>query len=304
MAKPRQRSAFAAFLTPAEPGTDLEGARLLPLELIDPNPAQPRQHADAVRLAELQADIAARGILQPLVVRPVAGDRYEVVAGERRYQAARALGLSMVPCIIKAMDDAEARAASIRENVHRDDMDPEDEGRYYQSLQDTGMSLREIAAAIGKSHQYVYRRIQLIERPGALLAYRTGRANLEDMVAGQWVAPTNTPMDELGTVTERYNLETQRLDELVDPQHAAHIESISLDSGDSHLNSPQSRTNNKSSVELVRRPAFLKPFHTLVTHVQRLAPEAVPASEQDALRQTVDELINELTVLRRKLETG
>src|SRR5689334_11267886 len=160
-AKPTQRSPFRAYVTKTLPGEDLASARLLPRDLIDPNPWQPRQHADPERLAELRADIAARGILQPLVVRPHGEDRYQVVAGERRYQAAGLAGLAGLPCIIREVDDAEAQAIALVENLQREDLDIEDEARFLTSLHDAGMSLREIGSAIHKSYQYVNRRIKL-----------------------------------------------------------------------------------------------------------------------------------------------
>src|SRR5436305_1260301 len=94
------------LLAPSGAGDPLEGARELPLDLLDHNPQQPRQVFDAEALAGLAADIAERGVLQPIIVRPVA-ERYQIVAGERRYRAARRAGLTTIPALIRNLNDEE-----------------------------------------------------------------------------------------------------------------------------------------------------------------------------------------------------
>ena len=177
---------------------------LLPLDRIEANPWQPRQHTDPERMAELAADIEQRGILQPLVVRPSGEGRYEVVAGERRYRAARALSLEMVPCLIKeGLTDDEARAIALVENLQREDLDIEDEARFLKALYDQGLSLRAIGGAIHKSYQYVNRRLKLLEDPAALRAYREGLINLDDLIAGGPASPEDVPMEEAAAGAEQ-----------------------------------------------------------------------------------------------------
>src|SRR6478672_413424 len=157
----RSRSrAFDAFLPDIEPGRELDNARALPLAALEPNPWQPRRAADPARLQELADDIAARGVLEPLLVRKVAEGRYQVIAGERRYRAAGLAGRDMVPCLILEVDEAEARAISLVENLQREDLDIEDEARFFKELHDAGLSLRAIADVIHKSHNYVNRRVK------------------------------------------------------------------------------------------------------------------------------------------------
>jgi ParB/RepB/Spo0J family partition protein len=153
---------------------------------------------DAERFAELVENIRVRGILQPLVVRPLAGDRYQVVAGERRYRAAQVLALEIVPVVIKEeLTEEDARAISLIENLQREDLDIEDEARFLKALADTGWSLREIAAAIHKSHNYVNRRLKLLDNPAALLAYRAGRLNLNRLLSSA-EAGDELPLAEAG----------------------------------------------------------------------------------------------------------
>src|SRR3954454_11041886 len=166
--------------------TRLPGARLMPIALVQPNPWQPRQHANPERMAELIADVAARGILEPIIVRPQGEERYEVVAGERRYRAAMLAGLTQVPVIVRVdMTEAEAREAALVENLLREDLDIEDEARFIKALYEEKQSLRAVGEAIHKSYQYVNRRLKLLEDPDALLAYREGLINLDHLIAAR-----------------------------------------------------------------------------------------------------------------------
>jgi len=271
----------------------LTDAWLVAVDQIQPNPWQPRQHTDATAMQELIADIKARGIMLPLLVRPLDDDTYQVIAGGRRYAAAVAAGLTQVPVRVQAMSDTEAQDASIRENVQREQMDPEDEGRYYIFLRDSrqGLSLRDIGAAIGKSHMYVQRRITLVEKPGALAAYRAGEANLFDLVGG-WEAPEPMPLDTITingrpTVTDSYS-----------PQSPS-------DTVTDSYNPPAGAvpvTDSYSSARPVqRRPAIYKPFHTLHQHMARLDPQALDADERQHLRTTIEQIQTQLEHLKAQL---
>src|SRR5215212_6650785 len=112
------------FFQQAEAGEELEGARLLPLDLVDANPQQARQVFDETALAELAASIAEHGVLEPILVRPL-GERYQVVAGERRTRAARIAGLADIPALIRELTDEEAAYVTAIENLQREDMDLE-----------------------------------------------------------------------------------------------------------------------------------------------------------------------------------
>jgi ParB/RepB/Spo0J family partition protein len=137
-----------------------EEAFIVPLSSLEPNPDQPRQLRDEERDQELAEDIKARGILQPIVVRPMKNGRYQIVAGERRYRASGLAGLTEVPVIVKEYNDEQARYASMVENLQRQDLDPLDEGRFYDILNiQENIGVRAIAEYIHRSTTYVQDRL-------------------------------------------------------------------------------------------------------------------------------------------------
>ncbi len=163
------RNAFLDPITPPEPGSELAEARLLPLDTLDTNPYQSRQVFHEATLAELAASIQAHGVLQPIVVRAV-GERFQIVAGERRSRAARLAGLLEIPALIRELTDAQAAYATAIENLQREDLDLEDEARQYQALLTlAGLSQRALAAQLGVSHNYIAERVRLLDRPDLLV---------------------------------------------------------------------------------------------------------------------------------------
>lgn len=139
---------------------------LLTLSAIEPNPNQPRQAATSEQDEELAADIRERGILQPVIVRPLggAGGRYELVAGERRCRAAKLAGLEQIPALVRPYDDREARTVAAIENLQRQNLEPQDEARYFKFLADEyNLSNRQIAEGLHKSASYVDQRMRLLQ---------------------------------------------------------------------------------------------------------------------------------------------
>ncbi|HVC90585.1 MAG TPA: ParB/RepB/Spo0J family partition protein [Acidobacteriaceae bacterium] len=126
-----------------------------------PSPKNPRVTFDEVTLRELADSIQAIGIQVPLLVRPLPGGSYEIVAGHRRFNAAALLGLSDVPCIVRNLDDAAAREIMVVENLQRDDLPPMEEAEAYLALKQILGSTQAIAARVGKPIAYVTRRLQL-----------------------------------------------------------------------------------------------------------------------------------------------
>jgi ParB family chromosome partitioning protein len=144
------------------------GARFaeIPVDVISPNPRQPRQAFDEESLEELKASINEVGFLQPIVVRLVAGDRYEIVMGERRWRAAQALGREAIPAIIRdTRDDAMLRDALL-ENIHRANLNPlEEAAAYQQLLEEFGATHDELARRIGRSRPQISNTIRLLNLP-------------------------------------------------------------------------------------------------------------------------------------------
>jgi len=147
--------------------TDLAEARSIAVDLLESNPYQPRKTFDADGLAELAADIKEHGVLQPLLVRPhpEATGRYQIVAGERRWRAAKKANLTEVPCIERAMGDDEMERLALVENIQRSNLDPIDEAHAFMRLVARGASNLSIAKSIHKHHEYVAQRLRLIEDP-------------------------------------------------------------------------------------------------------------------------------------------
>jgi ParB family chromosome partitioning protein len=142
------------------------GPRLLPLNQIAANPNQPRRCFNDAELAELASSIRARGVLQPILVRPLGEGRFEVVAGERRFRAAQAAGLEAIPAVVRALGDAEVLEIAIIENVQRVDLNPIEEALGYQSLIERfGRTQAELAEVVGKSRPHIANTLRLLSLP-------------------------------------------------------------------------------------------------------------------------------------------
>ncbi len=131
MAEPRRGmgKGLAAILTASRDEDEAPELRELPVELIAPNPNQPRRHFDEEALLALAGSLRERGVLQPVLVRPVAGGTYELIAGERRWRAARLAGMGTVPALVRPQDDAESLELALIENMAREDLNPVEEAR-------------------------------------------------------------------------------------------------------------------------------------------------------------------------------
>jgi len=154
------------------PETDAGGPELreLPVEQIEPNPEQPRSRFEADALNALAGSISSAGLLQPLIVRPVANGRYELVAGERRWRAAQKAGLNRVPAVIRTSPEDERLQAALIENMVREDLNPVDEARACASLvEDLGISKEELARRVGRSRASISNLVRLLDLPDAAL---------------------------------------------------------------------------------------------------------------------------------------
>jgi ParB family transcriptional regulator, chromosome partitioning protein len=150
---------------PAEPG----GLEEIPVAAIRPNRYQPRAHFDEEALASLADSIRAVGVLQPVLVRPVGDGSYELVAGERRWRAARRVGLQTVPALVRDTADAAALEHALVENLHRDDLNPLEEATAYQQLiEDFGLTHDEVARQVGRSRASISNTLRLLQLPPAI----------------------------------------------------------------------------------------------------------------------------------------
>lgn len=137
---------------------------------IEPLPGQPRTHFDDAALDELAASIAQRGVIQPIIVTPKGGGRYRLVAGERRWRAAQRARLHHIPAIVRELDQREVLALALIENLQREDLNPLEEARAYQTLaDDEGMTQAEIAGLVDKSRSHVANLQRLLVLPEGVL---------------------------------------------------------------------------------------------------------------------------------------
>jgi ParB family chromosome partitioning protein len=144
--------------------------RRIPVDLIRPNPDQPRKEFNGESLLALAESIEAKGVLQPLVVRALAGGTYELIAGERRLRAAKIAKLEQVPAILRDAEGSERLELALLENVAREDLNPVDEARACATLvDDLGVSKAELASRIGKSRPAVANAIRLLDLPDDVL---------------------------------------------------------------------------------------------------------------------------------------
>ena len=156
--------------------SDKSPYQLLPIHKVEPNPDQPRQDFDPEELQNLADSIAEHGIVQPLTVREVSGGYYQIIAGERRWRAARLANLSEVPAVIIEADDKKAMELALIENLQRQDLNPVEEALGYQVLmQEYGMTQEQTAQRVGKSRPAVANALRLLQlAPDVLEMVRVG----------------------------------------------------------------------------------------------------------------------------------
>lgn len=191
----------------------------LPIEFLKPNPNQPRKHFGKAEIEDLAESIKARGLLQPILVRPIAHEHYEIVAGERRWRAAQLAMVPDLPVIIRQLSDEAAAEIALIENVQRVDLNPIEEAAAYQRLVEVhGRTQEEVAAAVGKSRSHIANLIRLMGLP------EKAREALEDgrITAGHARAllAAKHPLAALETVLRR-GLNVRDTERLVKEEGAA-----------------------------------------------------------------------------------
>ncbi|MBQ8579271.1 MAG: ParB/RepB/Spo0J family partition protein [Oscillospiraceae bacterium] len=159
-----------------EPSAQQSPYKLLPIYKVEPNPDQPRQDFDEEELQALSESIALHGIVQPLTVRELSGGYYQIIAGERRWRAARMAGLSEVPAVVIEADDRKTKELALIENLQRQDLNAVEEAMGYKSLmEEYGLTQEEAAGRVGKSRSAVANALRLLNLcPQVLEKVRSG----------------------------------------------------------------------------------------------------------------------------------
>jgi ParB family transcriptional regulator, chromosome partitioning protein len=160
---------LAAILSSSQPDREVE-LRELPIDVIAPNPNQPRRILEEEPLVALAESLRERGVLQPVLVRPIPGGSYELIAGERRWRAARLAGLESVPAMVRPDDDAASLELALIENMAREDLNPLDEARACAALiEDLGLTREEVGRRVGRSRVTISNLLRLLELPDLAL---------------------------------------------------------------------------------------------------------------------------------------
>src|SRR5579875_3179190 len=144
--------------------------REIPIELVSPNPHQPRQAFDEESILALAESIKLQGVLQPVLVRPIPGGTYELIAGERRWRAAKLAELEMIPAIVRRHDDAASLELALVENMVREDLNPVEEARACAALtEELGLTREQVGRRVGKSRVAVSNLVRLLDLPDEAL---------------------------------------------------------------------------------------------------------------------------------------
>jgi ParB family chromosome partitioning protein len=156
---------LGALLSAEATATATEDPNTISIALIDPSPLQPRGVFDEAKLDELAQSISVNGVVQPLIVRPKQ-DRFELIAGERRWRAAQRAGLTRVPAIVRQVADDKVLELALIENIQREDLNPIEEARAYKNLIDTvGLTQEVVAERVGRDRSYVTNFLRLLRLP-------------------------------------------------------------------------------------------------------------------------------------------
>jgi ParB family chromosome partitioning protein len=266
----------------------LKEARQIDISKIDTNPRQPRRTFDKAALAELAQDIAARGILQPPIVRPIGGtDRFEIVVGERRYQAAKQVGLKNIPVLVRELDDQEAEITSLVENIQRENLTLGDEASYFKMLQTKyDYSISEIAEEVAhKSRSYVEVRLRLAEYPVVLELVEDNKLGLQE---------ANLLLRDKAHLQENLSKLRESLEN-----------SQTVFSKDTKLEKSQSKEKTEKRQPAIERgPSRLtRPFLNFARELKLVARkiDQAEAPERKALLESIEGLEKEIAVLKKHL---
>jgi ParB family transcriptional regulator, chromosome partitioning protein len=160
---------LAAILSSGPAEADVE-LRVVPVDLISPNPDQPRRTFEEEPLVALAESLKERGILQPILLRPLPGGTYQLIAGERRWRAAQLAGLESMPAIVRAHDDSDSLELALIENMAREDLNPLEAARAVSALvEDLGMTREEVGRRVGRSRVTISNLLRLLELPDEAL---------------------------------------------------------------------------------------------------------------------------------------
>ncbi|MGK2947511.1 MAG: ParB/RepB/Spo0J family partition protein [Acidimicrobiales bacterium] len=248
--------------------TDLTGAdvgsglREVPVGSIAPNPLQPRSYFDEEALASLTASVAELGVLQPILVRELGDERYELIAGERRWRAAKRAGLPSIPVVVRSVDDVLSLEQALVENLHREDLNPLEEAAAYQQLmEDFELTQEQVAQKVGRSRSAVANTLRLFQLPPTI--QRLVAEN--QLAAGHAKALLGTPdrayQEALAKRIVAEGLSVREAEEAVRRHNEPEAEAPEADSA------PATRTPGPAPGKRLRAPGLLELEELLADHL-------------------------------------
>lgn len=239
------------------------GLREVPVGSISPNPHQPRAYFDEEALASLTASVVELGVLQPILVREVGDDRYELIAGERRWRAAKRAGLPSIAVIVRTVDEVLSLEQSLVENLHREDLNPLEEAAAYQQLmEDFELTQQAVAQKVGKSRSAVANTLRLFQLPPAI--QRLIAEN--QLAAGHAKALLGTPdrafQDRLAKQIVAEGLSVREAEEAVRRHNEAAEADPNVEA------SPADPAEAKPAARRLRAPGLLELEELLAVHLE------------------------------------
>lgn len=265
----------AAAVAPAPLAAE-SPVRELSVEAIRPNPRQPRQHFDQASLQELADSIRSKGVLQPVVVRALSSDQFEMVAGERRWRASQLADLKTIPAIVRELSDADAFEIALIENLQREDLAPLERASAYQHYLDTfGGSIEGLAQRLAESRANVSNYLRLLKLQPEI-CYMLGNGSL-GMGQARALAGVNDPRRQLALarIAARRNLSVRQVEDLTreaekSPLETQKAESRSADGSQQHLVDVERAFSKSLGLRVRLRPGKRKNSGRIVVQYNNL----------------------------------
>jgi ParB family chromosome partitioning protein len=274
----------------------------LPVGSIVPNPNQPRVHFDEESLSDLAASIREIGVLQPVLVRATGEGQYELIAGERRWRAARRAGLAVIPAVVRTADNVGSVEQALVENLHRQDLTPLEEAAAYQQLiEDFSLTHEQVAARVGKSRSAITNTLRLMSLPAAIQALLAdGRLS-----AGHAKALLGTPdrafQEQLARRASTEGWSVRMLEEAVRDRGGAEQPEADAPAGAT----PTKRTADGAGVvegTKLRPPGLLELEHLLAEHLSTRVSVTMGASRGKVVVDFAD--LEDLERIYHQMTTG
>ncbi|MDZ7674715.1 MAG: ParB/RepB/Spo0J family partition protein [Acidimicrobiales bacterium] len=244
-----------------------EGAVEVAVAAVTPNRRQPRSHFDEESLAGLTASIGELGVLQPILVRAEGEGRYELIAGERRWRAAKRAGLQTIPVVVRAAEsDGDMLEQALVENLHRADLNPmEEAGAYQQLIEDFGLTQEAVATRVGKSRAAVANTLRLFQLPAAIQSLVADGELSAGHARALLATPDRAVQKDLAQRIVRERLSVRETEELV---KGSSEEPADDESGDASSRRTTRSTKKKASQsESLPEPGFLELEQLLSDHL-------------------------------------